>query len=80
MASITIRNFDDELKERLRIQAAKHGHSMEEEVRILLRRALGGVSGPALWRMSRDAFGGDNGVDLALPARDDARKPPDFDA
>lgn len=40
MASITIRNLDDNLKARLRVEAANHGHSMEEEVRVILRRAL----------------------------------------
>ncbi len=36
MASITIRNLDDAAKERLRVRAAQNGHSMEEEVRLLL--------------------------------------------
>ncbi len=36
MASITIRNLDDDAKERLRIRAAQNGRSMEEEARILL--------------------------------------------
>lgn len=40
MASITIRNLDDPLKVRFRIQAAIHGHSMEEEARDILRSAL----------------------------------------
>lgn len=40
MASITVRNIDDSLKKRLRIQAAKHGRSMEEEVRTILKSAL----------------------------------------
>lgn len=40
MATLTIRNFDETLKTQLRIEAAQHGHSMEEEVRIILRRAL----------------------------------------
>jgi plasmid stability protein len=40
MASITIRNLDDQIKERLRIEAALNGHSMEEEARLILRRAL----------------------------------------
>jgi plasmid stability protein len=33
MASITIRNLDDTLKRSLRIRAAEHGRSMEEEAR-----------------------------------------------
>lgn len=40
MASMTIRNLSDDIKQRLRIQAAEHGHSMEEEARIILRAAL----------------------------------------
>ena len=41
MASITIRSLDDEVKRRLRIRAAEHGRSMEEEVREILRQAVG---------------------------------------
>ena len=33
MASLTIRNLDETLKRRLRLRAAGHGRSMEEEVR-----------------------------------------------
>lgn len=40
MASLTIRNFDDELKTLLRLQAAQHGCSMEQEARDILRRAV----------------------------------------
>jgi plasmid stability protein len=40
MSSITIRNLDPAIKERLRIRAAEHGHSMEAEVRRILQTAL----------------------------------------
>ena len=40
MASITVRNLDEDLKQRLKEQAAKHGCSMEEEVRRILAAAL----------------------------------------
>jgi plasmid stability protein len=40
VASITIRNFDDELKQLLRVRAAKHGNSMGQEARDILRTAL----------------------------------------
>ncbi len=43
MASITIRNLDDQVKEQLRIAAAHNGHSMEEEARLILGRALATV-------------------------------------
>jgi antitoxin FitA len=40
MPSITIRNLDKSIKTRLRVQAAQHGRSMEEEARDILRTAL----------------------------------------
>ena len=42
MASITIRNLDDDVKTRLRVRAAEHHRSMEEEARIILRDAVNG--------------------------------------
>src|SRR5207244_798181 len=41
MASITIRQLDEDLKKRLRLRAATHGRSMEDEVRTILRGAAG---------------------------------------
>ena len=46
MASFTIRNIDDSLKSRLRVQAAIHGRSMEDEARDILRSALNQESQP----------------------------------
>lgn len=40
MASMTIRQTDDALKQRLRVRAAMHGRSMEDEARDILRVAL----------------------------------------
>jgi phosphopantothenoylcysteine decarboxylase / phosphopantothenate---cysteine ligase len=37
MASITIRGLDDDLKQRLRLRAARNGRSMEDEARTILR-------------------------------------------
>ena len=79
MASITIRNIEDELKERLRIRAAQHGHSMEEEARTILRRAVGGISGPELVEVSGKLFGKAHGVDIEQPSRTAERQVPDFD-
>ena len=39
MATLTIRDFDEELKSALRVRAAQHGRSMEAEVREILRTA-----------------------------------------
>ncbi|MDG2520314.1 hypothetical protein P7B02_02080 [Caulobacter segnis] len=68
MATLTVRNIDNEVKERLRVQAARHGRSMEEEVRAILKRAVGGIDGAGLWELSRQLFE-DRGVSLELPSR-----------
>ena len=39
MASLTVRQLDDKLKRLLRLRAAKHGRSMEDEIRTILRNA-----------------------------------------
>ncbi|MFZ0873066.1 MAG: Arc family DNA-binding protein, partial [Pseudonocardiaceae bacterium] len=36
MAAISVRNLDDHVKELLRIRAARHGRSMESEIRAIL--------------------------------------------
>jgi plasmid stability protein len=40
MGTLTIRKLDDHLKTRLRVRAAHHGLSMEEEARLILKSAL----------------------------------------
>lgn len=39
MASLTVRQLDEKLKKRLRLRAARHGRSMEDEIRTILRDA-----------------------------------------
>ena len=80
MASITIRNLDDEVKTRLRVRAAEHHRSMEEEVCIILRDAVnGGPTAPRdLAKFTRECFAPLGGVELELPTRAAMREPPDF--
>ncbi len=80
MASITIRNLDDEVKTRLRVRAARHDRSMEEEVRIILRDAVnGGRPGPRnLATFTRECFAALGGVELEVPPRGPMREPPTF--
>ena len=79
MASITIRNLDDEVKTHLRVRAASNGRSMEEEVRLILRDAVGRKpSSRNLVSIIRSHFGPTNGVDLELPPREPAREPPSW--
>ena len=37
MASVTIRNIDDDLKRKLQVRAAGNGRSMEQELRVVLQ-------------------------------------------
>jgi len=70
MASITIRNLDDEIVQRLRVRAAERGHSMEEEARDILRRVTSEGSAPRnLAAAIRARVAPADRVDLALPVR-----------
>ena len=40
MAMLTVRNISDEVHRALRVRAARHGHSMEAEVRQILESAI----------------------------------------
>jgi plasmid stability protein len=82
MSSITIRNLDPVIKERLRVRAAEHGHSMEAEARRILQTALAGAPRPPvrnLYERVRARFAPLGGVDLQLPEREPARELPPLD-
>ena len=80
MASITIRNLDEDVKTRLRVRAAGNGRSMEEEARLILRDAVGRKpSSRNLAEAIRARIAPLGGVDLELPPREPAREPPTFD-
>ena len=72
MASLTIRDLDDKVKERLRVQAARHSRSMEAEARSILTSAvkLGG-DGTPLGSRIHGHFAGLGDVELDLPERGD---------
>jgi plasmid stability protein len=76
MATLTIRQLDDKTKSKLRVRAAQHGRSMEEEAREILRSAL--RISPAgrenLANAIRQRFAPLGGVELELPRRDPIRQ------
>ena len=77
MASITIRNLDDDIKQRLRVRAAVHGRSMEEEARAILRAAMGADAPPRdLAAAIRGRVGAAERTEVELPARSAMREPP----
>ncbi|MGQ7249978.1 FitA-like ribbon-helix-helix domain-containing protein [Halomonas sp. V046] len=57
------------------MEAARHGHSMEEEVRIILRNALSLQQTKGLGTRIHERFADSGGLELEMPARSD--KPQD---
>ena len=82
-ATLTIRNIDAAVKERLRIRAAEHGHSMEAEARRILQTALiknsSRLSGQNFYDRIHARFAALGGVELELPTREPDRAPPTFE-
>lgn len=80
MAVMTIRNIDDAIKSRLRVRAARHGRSMEDEARDILRSALSTETPPSrdLGRSIHARFAAVGGVDLPDTPREAIRPPADF--
>lgn len=80
MASITIRNLDDDVKRRLRVRAAEHGRSMEEEARDILRQVVGQPSAPRnLGQAIHARFAELGGVDFPKLKRGAMRPAPDLE-
>lgn len=81
MATLTIRQLDEELKRELRVRAARRGRSMEEEARQILRAALARAESDEedLYTFIRRHIDPIGGVDLELPPREPPREPPRFE-
>jgi plasmid stability protein len=71
VATITVRNLDDEVQRRLKRRAADHGRSMEAEVRAILTTTLtqGGLA--QAWVEATDPWRGD---EIMLPERSEPRQ------
>ena len=69
MPSLSVRKLDEDTFSQLRIQAAKHGVSMEEEVRQIIKRAVTTPEnlGDLAVRLFAEAY---DGEELSLPRRD----------
>lgn len=86
MAALSIRDVDDDVRDRLRVRAARNGRSMEAEVRAILTAAVndshvGGDAGGDYRNMLvvlHERFAELGGVDLDIPQRNNAPRAADF--
>ncbi len=81
MSSITVRNLDETVKNCLRVQAAQHGWSMEQEVCVILQQAVDPMQAGQVSFAERvnQRFAGLQVESLRILLRQSARKPPVFD-
>ena len=81
MAALTIRGLDEQTHARLRVEAARHGRSMEAEVRAILKdRFATPAPERGLGTRIHQRFAAVGGVDLELPARNERPRAAEFDA
>jgi plasmid stability protein len=79
MASLTIRNLDNNVKSQLRQRAARHGRSMEAEARIILAQTLNvPVMEQNLAVAIHRRFESLDIESLPIPPRQAVRNPPEF--
>lgn len=79
MASLTIRNLDNNVKAQLRQRAARHGRSMEAEARTILSQTLNVAVGEHnLAAAIHRRFGSLDMESLPIPPRQAVRNPPEF--
>jgi plasmid stability protein len=81
MGSLTVRNLDESVKSSLRVRAALHGWSMEQEVRQILQQAVAPDPSAQISfaeRVNR-RFAGLEAEALPVPQRRATRTPPSFD-
>jgi plasmid stability protein len=80
MAAITVRNLDDDVKHRLRIRAARHGRSMEAEVRAIIVEVVAEDEVPKnILEHLHERFAELGGVELDIPPRSGTHRTVDFD-
>lgn len=79
MAAVSVRDLDETVRERLRVRAARHGRSMEAEIRAILTDAVSPPTDPrGLAQTLLSRFGDLGGVDLELPPRAEAPRAADL--
>jgi len=82
VAAISVRDLDEDVAGRLKVRAARHGRSMEAEVRAILTDAVTADVGERLnlAEAVRERFGSIGGVELDIPRRRDMPRAADLPA
>lgn len=80
MAAISVRDLDDAVTAKLKVLAARHGRSMEAEVRAILTRAAldEDEASPNLAQAIRQRIAAADGADVPMPAREDVPRAADL--
>jgi plasmid stability protein len=81
MAQLIVRNLEDDVRDKLRARAARHGRSMEEEIRDILRNAIvePDTTRPRLGSQIAQRFATDGLEEDIAELRGDGVEPPSFD-
>lgn len=81
MATLTVRGLDERTHAALRVRAARHGRSMESEVRAILDELLSAPSAPSgLGSRIHARFTAMDDAEFDVPAREERPRPAEFDA
>ncbi|MGC8511519.1 MAG: FitA-like ribbon-helix-helix domain-containing protein [Acidimicrobiales bacterium] len=80
MAAISVRDLDEDVASRLKVRAARHGRSMEAEVRAILTEAVATTDDCQrnLAQVIRERFAATGGFDLEVPPRQDTPRAADL--
>jgi len=80
VAAISVRDLDEDVASRLKVRAARHGRSMEAEVRAILTDAVAAKEDerPNLAEAIRERFAAIGGVELEIPLRQDMLRAADL--
>ena len=80
MTAISVRDLDDRVAARLKVQAARNGRSMEAEVRAILTEAVTAQEGEGLnlAQTIGRRFSAIGGVELHIPPRSDLPRAADL--
>ena len=82
VAAISVRDLDEDVASRLKVRAARHGRSMEAEVRAILTDAVTAREEEQLnlAQAIRERFAAMGGVELEIPPRQDMPRAADLPA